>query len=59
MAEEAKDKTVRLVNPQGVEEDVWDFPGHPDRLLTVGWSLPVQLKPADTKLITIKHDKEN
>ena len=32
MAEEVKDKWTRLVNPDGVEEDVWDFPGHVDKM---------------------------
>ncbi len=39
MAEE-KDSFVTLVNPEGVQEEVWDMPGHADRLLTLGWTYP-------------------
>lgn len=58
MAEEDKDKMVRLVNSAGVEEDVWDFPGHVDRLLTIGWTRPVPGQPLQAKLINNKNDKE-
>ena len=44
---EEKEKTVKLVNPSGTEEDVRDYPvGHVDRLLTIGWSKPGQQKIA-------------
>ena len=46
MAEEVKDKMVKLVNPAGVLEDVWDYPAHVDRLLTIGWKAVA----ADTKV---------
>ena len=59
MAEEVKDKMVKLVNPAGVLEDVWDYPAHVDRLLTIGWTLPISAKDVPVKLITTKLDKEN
>lgn len=46
MAEE-KDSFVTLVNPEGVQERVWDFPGQVDRLLTLGWKYPVDLVKAN------------
>ena len=36
-----KDQFVTLVNPEGVQEEVWDMPGHVDRLLTLGWTYPM------------------
>ncbi len=60
MAEEVKDKWTRLVNPDGVEEDVWDYPAHVDRLLTIGWTRPVPSKPVGATIVsTTKTDKEN
>ena len=51
---ESKDKFVRLVNLSGVEEDVWDFADHVERLLGIGWSMPVV---AESKVIN-KTNKE-
>ena len=50
------DKFVTLVNPQGAEEEVWDYPGHVERLLTLGFTRPAAQKKT-TQAITIK-DKE-
>ena len=53
MAEEEKDSFVTMVNPEGVEEEVWsDLPGHVDRLRTLGWKYPVP--KADVNKIPIK-----
>ncbi len=60
MAVEVKDKWIRLVNPDGVEEDAWDFPGHVDRLLTIGWTRPAPSQPVVPNFVTtIKNNKEN
>ena len=60
MAEDVKDKWIRLVNLEGTEEDVWDYPGHVDRLLTIGWTRPIPVKPGVMKSTTIiTTDKEN
>ncbi len=62
MAEEEKDSFVTMVNPDGVEEEVWsNLPGHVDRLLTLGWSYPVpkiEVNKIQMKSLTITTDKE-
>jgi len=58
-----QDKFVTLVNPEGVEEQVWDFANHVNQLLTQGWKVPTK-KSVEQKQIggvtnlTIKTDKE-
>ncbi len=59
MADEGKDKWVDLVNPDGVQERVWDYPGHADRLLTVGWTIPVPVPVGKNLAATTKSEKEN
>lgn len=37
---EVNDKYVTLVNPQGVEEKVWDFADHVQQMLARGFTKP-------------------
>jgi hypothetical protein len=53
MAEQdGKELFVPLVNPQGKEEQVVDYPGHVDRLLTMGFSRPLLQKGVQPAITT-------
>jgi hypothetical protein len=51
---ETEDKFVTLVNPQGEEEEVWDYPGHVERLLSMGFTRPDAPKKTQQVITTKK-----